>query len=173
MRGTRSPVDAKRAQREAIDRALAAPLNATDLRVLLALLRLMSLWDRLEDRVSNTQLREVTGITDERRVRKATARLAALGIIEREAGGGRKPDGTRIATLYRLPSTPGVTDQGCARTGVPETQDPGSLSAVTPGPHAPASEVLSEASSEVPFNGYGDHIAQLRAEIPLLARGTA
>jgi hypothetical protein len=176
-RGSRSPVDAKRAQREAIDRALALDLTSTELRVFLALLKLMPLYDRLEDRVSNVQLQEATRITDERRIRKATARLDELGVIEREAGGGRRPDGTRIATLYRVPLTPGARVPGYEATGVREAQVPGYDDAVTPGPRAPASEVLSEASSEVPEDpgsegtGVLDHktnaamAAALRAEL--------
>jgi len=171
--GQRSPLDAKRAQREAIDRALAQQqLTSTDLRVLLGLVRLMSLYDRVEDRVSNSQLQATTRISDERRIRRSTARLAELGVIEREAGGGRRPDGTRIATLYRLPFTPGTTDPGCEPPGVRETHVPGYPRRVREGPHVPASEVLPETSSEV--TGWGnsataDGLALLRKAHPHLA----
>lgn len=149
MHGIRSPLDAKRAQREAIDRALAVDLSATDLRVLMALFKLMPLYDRLEDRVSNLQLREATGISDDRRVRRSIKRLAELGVIERELGGSTAAGG-RIASLFRFPLTTGATDPGSVMPpGVSPTPDPGSVLAVTGGPHVPASEVLSEASPEV------------------------
>lgn len=148
MRGKRSPVDVKRAQRAAIDRALAADLTATDLRVLLALLKLMTLWDRLEDRVSNRQIQEATGITDERRVRRSIKRLSDAGVVEREPGGST-PEGGRIASLFRFPTT-GAQDPGSERPpGVSKAPDPGSVLAVTGGLHVPASEVLPEASPEV------------------------
>src|SRR5262245_19804762 len=108
---TRSPVEARRAQRTAIDRALAAKLSQREMRVFLSLVMLISEYDRTEDRVANLQVAQATGI-DERHVRRALVALHAKEVIFREPGRGRRAslisldvDGAKKARAARTPAT--------------------------------------------------------------------
>lgn len=67
---------------------MACDLTGREWRVFVALLHQVALFDRTEDSVSNRQLEEITGL-EARNLRRALARLAELGVIEREPGVGR------------------------------------------------------------------------------------
>jgi phage replication O-like protein O len=133
--------------RAAVDRALAADLSGRELRVFLALVRLVVLFDRLEDRVANRQIVDATGI-DERHVRRALHRLDALGVVERTPGRGK------VASLVRFRRAEGAeTARSEGADLVPsegaeiDTQR-GPKRAPRGGRQRPASEVSSEVSSE-------------------------
>jgi hypothetical protein len=138
--------DAGEAGRQAIVRALAAggELNGTDLRVLLAVIQLLTTYSKIVDDISNGQLRKATGM-DERRVRRSLDRLTSVGVIGRipgdsAPGGGRRPS--------RITLRPGVAaDRGSDQTqgqnapGVQDDADRGSdQTRATGGRGRPASE---------------------------------
>jgi len=156
---------AQQAMRSAIDRALSADLTSRELRVFLALVRLVPMFDRLEDRIANKQIADVTGI-DARHVRRALGRLAApdVGVIEREPGSS-PAGGARVASLIRFPipgqdhgptRPPVDEDRPGAELAPGETDGPGAETATDRGPipdttggqPRPASVVLTEDSPE-------------------------
>lgn len=96
----RNPPVAQQLLRAATQRALAAELTSRELRVFVALLSEIALFDRVEDRIANRRLVELTGL-DARHVRRALKRLHELGVIVREPGSSRK-DEHRVASLISL-----------------------------------------------------------------------
>jgi len=157
--GKRSPIEASRADRAATIRALDAGLNATELRVFLALQHEVTGFDRIEDTVANSRLAALTHV-DPRHVRRAVQKLGELGVVERVPGRSRY-----VMSSYRFPppDTPqegqDAPPSGGEPTGAesaPQDLDQGGQVS-TPrgagfdtkgGAYAPASEVPSEASSE-------------------------
>lgn len=135
----RTPLEARAAERAALERALAARLTGSEWRVLGALVVKVTKFDRCEDRVANSVLAELTGIAP-RHVREALAGLAAKGVIEREPGGGR------LASLLRFPST-GGTESGPPESVPGDAQEAPSVHASAP-PSVHAQRATSEVSSE-------------------------
>jgi hypothetical protein len=139
--------------RAAIGRALAAKLNATELRVFLALVQLVTLYDRCSDTVANRQIVAATGL-DPRHVRRALGVLDERGVIDRRPGKGR------VASLITFregaepaPSEGARTDlsegaDDALSEGAPQNPERGRESDTRGGAYAPASEALSENSSE-------------------------
>jgi hypothetical protein len=131
--------------RGAIDRALEADLTMRELKVFLATLKLITNFDRTEDRIANRQYVDATGI-DERHIRRALRALHDKGVIERVAGHGR------TASLIRLEGADPARLEG-ARMAPPEGADSdvgrGPIRTSRGGRQEPASEVPSEVLSEV------------------------
>lgn len=98
----RQPPIAQVVARDAIDRLFRADLTPTDRTVFLALLRLICLYDRIEDYVSNRQIADTTGI-DVRHVKRSLNNLHDSGVITRLSGIGK------MTSLIKL-STEGARD---------------------------------------------------------------
>lgn len=98
----RAPLLAQEAMRAAIGRALEAELTMREHKVFLAIVSLVSHYDRTEDHVANRQLVEATGI-DARHVRRALQGLHDKGVIERTPGHGRTASLIRLDQGRRLP----------------------------------------------------------------------
>lgn len=63
-------------------------LNASEMRVFLALVALVPLFDKVTDRIANAQVQSITGLS-EREVRRALNTLSESGVIVRDPGRGR------------------------------------------------------------------------------------
>lgn len=142
----RTPLLAQQAMRDAIDRALATPLTMREMKLFLAVMQLICHYDRTEDRLGNRQLAEATGI-DERHVRRALLSLDKKGVITRTPGKGRQAslisvEGAARTRASSAPTTPVLEGADSDARG-------GRSGHVDGTPEGPASEVLSEASSEV------------------------
>lgn len=120
----RSPIDASCATRAAYERALAARLTATELRVFLAIAHEVTGYDRIEDRVANRVLAELAGVHP-RHVRRAVNAVVDKGIIERDVSCRNRYS----ASLYRFPipstkdSTEGAEDAPEAKGAEPAHAD--------------------------------------------------
>lgn len=133
---SRTPVAAQQAARCAIERALNTDLTMREMKVFLATLKLVSNFDRVEDRVANRQFSEATGI-DERHVRRALLGLHDKGVIVRTPGRGR------MASLISLEGADSAPSEGA------DLDARGGRSGHVDGtPEGPASEVFSEDLSE-------------------------
>jgi hypothetical protein len=160
-------------------------LTMPEARVLLAIVSLLTTYSRVEDTVSNRQLRELTGM-DDSAVRKALRSLASRGVITRVPGSTPK-GGRQQAALIGLPLaaevsevvTPGHLNPGSPPPGVqydpgtPDPHDPGSrvTPALDPGSAQPSSEKYSEKTSEegaAALTIARRLVAQSRDELPLL-----
>lgn len=159
----RAPLLAQEAMRAAIGRALDAELTMREHKVFLAIVSLVSHYDRTEDHVANRQLVDATGI-DARHVRRALQGLHDKGVIERTPGHGRTASLIRLDQGRRLPGEPNgmrvpMQPEGAdsapaegARVAPAEGADSmperGPIRPSGGGHQEPASEVLSEVLSE-------------------------
>jgi hypothetical protein len=143
---TRSPVAAQKAMRAALERAQAAEpkLNVLEWRVLGALIQLVALYDRTEDRVSMRQILDAIGkdrANWESHIKKALKALVTKGVIEREPGysmaGGRT-----VASLIRFP----LGADSAPTLGADLDTDRGQISPETGGAQMPPSEVPPRSS---------------------------
>jgi hypothetical protein len=143
--------------RDSIDRALGIGLTATELRVFLALLKLIPLYDRVTDHVANAQVVAATRL-DPRHVRRALGSLHAKGVIDRVPGKGKTASKiTFIADQFDRDVTdpegaePAPSGGGGSRPegGGGFEHPEGADFDIRGGAYAPASEVLPEVLPEV------------------------
>lgn len=159
----RAPLLAQEAMRGAIGRALDAELTMREHKIFLAIVSLVSNYDRTEDRIANRQLVDATGI-DARHVRRALQGLHDKGVIERTPGHGRTASLIRLDQGRRLPGEPAGMRVPAQAEGADSASPEGARVAPAEGADSipergpirpsgggrqePASEVLSEVLSE-------------------------
>ena len=99
--------------RAAIDRALTSKPTGRELRVLLAVISLISCYDRTEDTIANRQIAEATGL-DKSHVRRCLRSLAEKEVFDRTPGCGR----TASRVAFPIPESELVepTSEGAALT---------------------------------------------------------
>lgn len=136
---------AQLAMRDAIDRALKAKLTATQLRVLLALIHLVNLFDRLEDTVANRQIVDATGIHP-RHIRRALGALHKAKVIHRTPGHGHTASLIKFGERAKQAHAEGAAT--APGEGADSSVERGQIQSGGGGAHAPASEDLSEDLSE-------------------------
>lgn len=156
----RRPPIAQLAMREAIDRALDAKLTATELRVFLALVSLVTLFDRTVDTVANRQIVDTTGL-DPRHVRRALLSLNRKGVIIRTPGSGATASRVEFPLREGAGVAPPEGAEDAPGEGAESDPGRGRNRHARGGADAPASELLSEPSSE---QQAGDRDPELWAE---------
>ncbi len=90
-------------------------LNGNDLKILLVIIRKTKGWNKEFDGISISQFQKITGIKDERTIRKSIKKLIELELVERKENSGK-------FSVYRL--TPPAKNDGGQKISSPAKNAP-------------------------------------------------